>query len=213
MKTAVILGASGLVGSNLLQYLLESDYYQKVIAFVRKDLGIYHNKLKTHIIDFDKPETYQSLVVGDDIFCCLGTTIAKAGSQASFRKVDYDYPVYFAHIAKDNKFKQYLLVSSVGASTKSPVFYLKTKGEAEEAISKIEFESISIFRPASLVGNRKEFRLNEKVMLPILKICSFLLIGKFRKYRPIKATKVAQAMLKAAKKQTKGTHIIESDNI
>ena len=213
MKTAILLGASGLVGSNLLQDLLESDYYQEVIAFVRKDLDMYHNKLKIHIIDFDQPETYRSLVVGDDLFCCLGTTIAKAGSQEAFRKIDYDYPLSFARIAKDNGAKQYLIVSSIGANPKSSVFYLKTKGECEEAISKIGLDSVSIFRPASLIGNRKEFRLNEKITIPLLKIFSFLLIGKLRKYRPIEAGKVAKSMLQIAQNESKGVHVFESNEI
>lgn len=213
MKTTILLGASGLVVSNLLADLLKSDYYDKVIAFVRKDLGISNDKLTSHVVDFDKPDTYQSLVVGDDLFCCLGTTIAKARSQDAFRKIDYDLPVSFARIAKDNGVKQYLLVSSIGANAKSSVFYLKTKGECEEAISKIGFDSVSVFRPASLSGDRKEFRLNEKITLPLLKIFSFLLVGKLRKYRPIEATKVAQSMLETAQKSTAGIHIFESDKI
>lgn len=213
MKTAIILGASGLVGSHLLKDLLESDYYQKVIAFARRDLGIQPDKLTTHIVDFDKPDTYRSLVEGDDLFCCLGTTIGKAGSQDAFRKIDYELPISFARMAKDNGVQQYLLVSSIGANAKSSVFYLKTKGECEEVICNIGLDSVSIFRPASLSGNRQEFRLNEKIMLPILKLFSFLLVGKLRKYRPIEASKVAQTMFETAQKQSKGIHIFESDKI
>ena len=212
-KIAVILGASGLVGGDLLAKLLDSDAYSEVIALVRKDLGINHPKLKVCSIDFDNLAKYKALIVGDDMFCCLGTTIAKAGSQDAFRRVDYQYPIQFAQIAKENDFKQYLIVSSIGANANSSVFYLKTKGECEDAISEIGLESFSIFRPASLLGDRKESRLNEKITLPLLKALSFLLIGKLRKYRPIEASKVAESMLRIAQKNNRGVTIYESDEI
>lgn len=213
MKTAVVLGASGLIGSSLLHNLLESNFYSEVIVFVRKDLDFRHNKLKIHIIDFDKPDTYKSLVVGDDFFCCLGTTMSKAGTKDVFKKIDYQYPVSFARIAKDNGIQHYLIVSSVGANSKSSVFYLKTKGECEDAICKIGFQSVSIFRPASLLGNRKEYRLNEKITLSLLNILSFLLVGKLRKYKPIESTRVAEVMLGSAQKTEIGVTIIESEQM
>lgn len=212
-KTAIILGASGLVGSSLLQILLESPVYDRVIAFVRSSLGVSHPKLETHIIDFSKPDTYTHLVKGDEIFCCLGTTIKKAGSKKAFRKVDYKYPVRFAETAKANNVKQYLLVSSIGADSESSVFYLRTKGKCEDAIRRTGIVSVSIFRPASLTGNRKEFRLGEKISLAILKTFSFALAGRFAKYKPIAAHRVAQAMYEAAQNPKAGCTVYESDEI
>lgn len=212
-KIAILLGASGLVGGSLLSVLLQSSEYSQVVVFARSSLELKHPKLIIHIIDFDLPDTYADLVKGDVLFCCLGTTIAKAGSKEAFRKVDYDYPLTFADIAKRNGLKHYLLVSSIGANAESSVFYLKTKGECEKAIADVELESLSIFRPSSLIGDRKEFRLSEKLSLPLLKFFSFLLVGTLRKYRPIKAFKIAEVMYKVAQKNENGITIYESDKI
>lgn len=212
-KTAIILGASGLVGSFLLYNLIDGDAYDRVIALARKDLGVDHPKLITHVVDFGKPETYGHLIQGDDLFCCLGITIAQAGSKEAFRKVDYEYPVQFAQAARRQGISQYLMVSSVGADPRSSAFYLKTKGECEEAVAGTEINSVSIFRPASLSGNRKDFRLAERISLPILKLLSPLLVGKLRKYRPIEARQVARAMYNVSQSPEPGCTIYESDHI
>ena len=125
MKTALVIGSTGLIGSQLLNLLLESDEYSKVIAFAKRDIGINHAKLTQHIIDFDKPETYKELIVGDDFFCTIGTTIKNAGSQQAFRKVDFEYPKQFAVFAIDNKVKQFLIISSLGADATSGNFFKK----------------------------------------------------------------------------------------
>ena len=114
MKTALIIGGTGLIGSQLLELLLKSQEYEKVIAFVKRDIGIQHLKLEQYVIDFDKPETYKEWVKGDDFFCTIGTTIKTAGSQDAFRKVDFVYPKEFATIALQNKVKQFFLISSLG---------------------------------------------------------------------------------------------------
>ncbi len=163
MKTALIIGSTGLIGSKLLHLLLESPNYDKVITFVKRDSGIMHPKLTQHLIDFDKPETYKELVVGDDFFCTIGTTIKKAGSQKAFRKVDFEYPRQFAAFALENKVKQFLIVSSLGADANSGNFYLKTKGEIQDFLKDCAFESVAVFQPSLLLGNRTEFRLGEKV--------------------------------------------------
>ena len=131
MKTALIIGGTGLIGSKLLKLLLESSDYEKVIAFSKREMQLKHPKLVVEIIDFDKPESYANLVQGDDFFCTIGTTIKKAGSKEAFRKVDYQYPKQFANIALENGIKQFLLISSLGADEKSGNFYLKTKGEIQ----------------------------------------------------------------------------------
>jgi len=213
MKTALIIGSTGLIGSHLLDLLLESTEYGKVIAFVKRDSGIQHTKLEQHIIDFDQPETYKELVVGDDFFCTIGTTIKNAGSQDAFRKVDFGYPKEFATIALQNKVKQFFLISSLDALSTSSNFYLKTKGEIEDFLKKSSFETIVILRPSLLLGNRKEFRLGEKIGAFFMKLFSFAFTGKIKKYKPIQSEAVAKAMFDIAQKNYKGFHIIESDEI
>lgn len=212
-KTAILLGASGLIGSSLLDILLNSEEYSSVVIFVRKEIFRNHPKLTQNIIDFDKPDSYARLVKGDDLFCCLGTTIKQAKTREAFRKVDYDYPVKFAATAKENGVKQYLLVTSIGANAGSSVFYLKTKGECEDSVRQINIPSTSVFRPSSLLGERKVVRPMEKVGEVVMKLFSFCLIGKLKKYRPIQASRVAQAMYTVAQATTEGFHIYESDKI
>ena len=144
------------------------------ITFVKRDSGIQNRKLKQHIIDFDKPETYQNLVIGDDFFCTIGTTIKKAGSQEAFRKVDFEYPKQFATIASQNKVNQFIIVSSLGANATSSNFYLNTKGEIQNFLKDCNLESVSIFQPSLLLGNRTEFRLGEKIGTFFMKLISFL---------------------------------------
>jgi uncharacterized protein YbjT (DUF2867 family) len=213
MKTALIIGSTGLIGSQLLELLLESKNYSTVITFVKRDSGIQHPKLKQYIIDFDKPEDYQNFVIGDDFFCTIGTTIKKAGSQDAFRKVDFEYPKEFATIALQNKVKQYLIISSLGADANSGNFYLKTKGEIQDFLKNCNFESISVLQPSLLLGDRKEFRLGEKIGAFFMRLFSFLLIGNLKKYKPIQSEAVAKAMFDIAQKNYKGFHIIESDTI
>jgi uncharacterized protein YbjT (DUF2867 family) len=213
MKTALIIGGTGLIGSQLLELLLESKEYATVITFVKRDSGIQHPKLKQHIIDFDKPEDYQNFVVGDDFFCTIGTTIKKAGSQEAFRKVDFEYPKAFATIALQNNVKQFLIISSLGADAHSGNFYLKTKGEIQDFLKNCPFESVSVFQPSLLLGDRKEFRLGEKIGTFFMKLFSFLLIGNLKKYKPIESEAVAKTMFAIAQKNYKGFQVITSDTI
>lgn len=213
MKTALIIGSTGLIGSQLLQLLLESDHYSQVITFVKRDAGIEHPKLRQHIIDFDKPESYNDLVKGDDFFCTIGTTIKKAGSKEAFRKVDFEYPQQFAKIAIENKVKQFLLISSLGADATSSNFYLKTKGEIEVFLKASNFEKVSILRPSLLLGNRAEFRLGEKIGAFVMKSFSFLFIGNLKKYKPIESKSVAKALFAIAQQNNIGFIVYESDSI
>lgn len=213
MKTALIIGSTGLIGSELLNLLLESPNYAKVITFVKRDAGILHPKLKQHIIDFDKPETYKELVIGDDFFCTIGTTIKKAGSKKAFRKVDFEYPRQFAAFALQNKIKQFLIISSLGAAVNSSNFYLKTKGEIEDFLKDCNFESVSVLQPSLLLGNRTEFRLGEKIGTFFMKTLSFAFVGNLKKYKPIESKTVAKALLAIAARNTKGFTIYQSDAI
>ncbi|MFV8359661.1 NAD(P)H-binding protein [Flavobacterium sp. LS1P3] len=213
MKTAVIIGSTGLIGSELLNLLLESSHYAKVITFVKRDTGIKHPKLTQYIVDFDKLETYKELVVGDDFFCTIGTTIKKAGSQKAFRKVDFEYPRQFAAFALQNRVKQFLIISSLGADVNSGNFYLKTKGEIQDFLKDCNFESVAVLQPSLLLGNRTEFRFGEKVGAFFMRTLSFLFLGNLKKYKPIEGKTVAKALLKIAQINNTGFKIYESDVI
>lgn len=211
MKTALVIGSTGLIGSQLLNLLLDSNDYLKVITFAKRDTGIKHKKLTQHLIDFDKPETYKHLVIGDDFFCSIGTTIKKAGNKEAFRKVDFEYPRQFATIALYNKVNQYLIVSSLGADANSGNFYLKTKGEIQNFLKDCNFKSAVVVQPSLLLGNRAEFRFGEIVGAFFMKSLSFLFLGNLKKYKPIEAKTVAKALLKIAQTNNIGFKIYESD--
>jgi uncharacterized protein YbjT (DUF2867 family) len=212
-RTALLLGASGLTGSHCLQLLLRDEAYSQVCIIVRRKLAVEHPKLAQHVVDFELLNYNEQLLKGDDVFCCLGTTIKTAGSQEAFKRVDYDYPLTAAKIAFKNGVKNFLLVSSNGADAKSNIFYSRVKGELENALKKIGFKSLLIFRPSLLLGKRSESRFGEKVGEILGNIFKPLLAGPLKKYRPIEAEVVARAMITAAKSGFKGVHIFESDEI
>jgi len=213
MKTALIIGSTGLTGSHLLQLLLDSPAYEKVISFSYRDSEIKHPKLVHHIVDFDKPETFCNLVKGDDFFCTLGTTIKKAGSKEAFRKVDFLYPKQFANCAMDNGVSQFLIISALGADVKSSNFYSKTKGEIENYLQKNTFKSVSIMRPSLLLGNRAEFRLAERIGGAVMTVLGFVFVGPLAKYKAIEAETLASGMYNIAQKNKPGFGIYESDEI
>ena len=210
-KTAILLGASGLVGSELLKLLLENTEYDKVKIFVRTSLSVQHPKLEEIIFDVDSVSNLESQITGDVLFCCLGTTIKVAGSQEAFRKVDYSLPLLFANIAKKNGVEKFLLVSSLGADKSSSNFYLRVKGEVEAALGSIGFKTLIIVRPSMLLGKRKQFRFGELIGKAVMKSLSFVFIGKLRKYKAIEATKVAKAMSILSIQESQGFQIFESD--
>ena len=213
MKTALIVGASGLVGKQCLYRLLEEKEYLKVIALVRKEMNVKHHKLEQVIVNFDEMNKYSDYMKADDVYCCLGTTIGVAKTQENFRKVDYDYPLKVAEFALRNGAVQYLLISALGASKTSTIFYSRVKGELEESIAKIGYSSFHIFRPSMLLGDRKEFRLGELIGKGVMKAIGFLLIGPLAKYKAIEGIIVAKAMVKTALKNETGIHFHESDEI
>ena len=206
-KTALIAGASGLTGGYLLNLLLESPEYSTIIAYVRKSSGLTHPKLKEIVVDW---ETLQEPVAAEDIFCCLGTTIKKAGSQEAFRRVDYNYPLQLAQLQYRGGSQQFLLVSAMGADAKSSIFYSRVKGELENALQSIGYKSLHIFRPSFIAGPRKESRTGEKIGLAIFSILSPLFIGSLKKYAPIQAEHIARAMLRTAQKNEQGTKVYDS---
>jgi len=212
-KTALLAGASGLVGGHLLQLLLSSNEYKRVHILVRKPLGIIHEKLKETQVNFDILESYKDLLKADDVFCCLGTTIKKAGSQEAFKKVDVDYPVMLGRLAKESRAERFLIVSSMGANPESKIFYSRMKGLTEKTLEETGLKSLFIFRPSLLLGNRQEHRAGEKMASAVMKGIGFLFAGSLRKYKAIEAKTVAQAMLNAAQLPAEGVHVYLSDEI
>lgn len=209
-KTAIIAGSSGLTGSYVLEMLLDSQIYDKVINLVRSHSNIIHPKLEEHIIDFDDIDSYKYFIHGDDLFCCLGTTIKKARSQDAFRRVDLTYPIQLAWIASEREIKQLLIISSIGANPNSNNFYLRTKGECEEELKSIPFRSLTILRPSLLLGSRKEFRFGEKLSKYVMRTFSFALPSK---YKPIESKDVAKAMYHIAQNEHSGSDIYETTAI
>lgn len=211
-RTALILGATGLVGGKLLDRLLASDRYERVTTIGRRSTGRQHPALVQHVVDFEDLEGHADLFAVDDIFCCLGTTIRKAGSQERFLEIDVEYPVQAAELGAARGAEQFLVVSSLGADPDSRVFYSRAKGEMEVRVRQLPLRAIWILRPSLLLGERDELRVGERVAEVVMVPVAPLLIGPLRRYRPIRASAVAQAMVDLALSDgTGGT--LESDEI
>ena len=213
MRTALLLGATGLVGGHCLDLLLSDPAYSKVLTLGRRPLSHEHQKLEHKVVDFEHLPDFAAVMSAQEVFCCLGTTIKKAGSKENFRRVDFTYQYEVARIASHNGAEQLLLVSALGADARSSIFYNRVKGELEDAVSKLAFDGVNIFRPSLLLGERTEFRLGEHVAELPMRYVSFLMVGPLRKYRPVHARAVAAAMLKVAKEHLTGVNIFESDRI
>ena len=209
-RTALIAGATGLTGQQLLQQLLADARYAEVHALVRKHAFAPHAKLIERVVDFT---ALPRLPKVDDVFCCLGTTIKAAGSKAAFRTIDFDYVLNIAGAAKKSGAQRFMVMSSIGANAKSSVFYSRVKGETEGALSALGFAELHIFQPSFLVGERAEPRPGERFGIAAFQIISPLLFGPVRKYRAIEVTDVARAMISAAWLQRSGVHIYLSDEI
>lgn len=210
-QTAVVFGATGLVGKELVFELFEDPNYLKIIAVVRKPLSIKHSRLEQIIIeDYNQLELYKDKLKADIYFCCIGTTIKIAGTQEAFRKVDVDIPIILAHLANELGVSKLVVISSVGANANSSNFYLKTKGEMENNVKLIFRGNLKFVRPSLLVGHRSEFRFGEKLAIMMMKIFGVFMIGSLKKFRGIKAWDVARAMIKSSDLPNEQT-IIESD--
>lgn len=196
-----------------MQFLLKNPRYSKVICLVRKKLPLINDKLEQVVVDFDNLADYTDALKGDDVFCCLGTTIKVAKTKENFKKVDYHYPLQAGKIALAQGATQYLLVSSLGADAGSMVFYSKTKGEVERDIKALGYPTLHIMQPSLLLGDRSESRLGEKVGEAVMTSLSFLMQGPLKKYRAIEAEAVAFAMVQLASQQQGGTHTHQSDAI
>lgn len=206
---ALILGATGLIGSELTQLLLSEAIFSEVVVFTRRSTGMNHPKLKEYIINFDEPNDWKEHVRGFVLFSTLGTTLKKARSKENQYRIDYTYQYEFAKIAAQNDVKHYVLVSSSGADPNSRFFYPKIKGELEEAVLQLDLPNITIFRPSLLLGKRTEKRPAESVAQRVM---PFITRFIFRRYRPISAKTVAKAMLCESLRPS-GRKIYEADEI
>lgn len=202
---ANVIGASGLVGHELLVQLLDHPEFEKVRIFVRRATGIDHPKLEEQIIDFDRPESWKPLVKGDVLFSTLGTTIKTAKTKENQYRVDFTYQYEFAKAASENGVQTYLLVSSIGANPKSSVFYSRMKGELEDAVAKLPFQKLFIIRPSILDGDRKEKRAGEKVGLILSRFLTKFIL---KVYRPTPVDLLASKMIRLSLEKVPGIRTI-----
>ncbi|MGF6846832.1 uncharacterized protein YbjT (DUF2867 family) [Chitinophaga sp. W3I9] len=207
---ALIIGATGATGKDLVRVLLQDRDYTAVVIFVRRSTGIVHPKLIEIVIDFNKLENESEVIKGDVWFSCLGTTMKVAGSKEKQWHIDYDIPAKFAEIAKRNGVTKAVLLSAYGASAKSSVFYSRVKGNLEDRIASLAFEQYIIFRPGLLLRKNTN-RLGERMTAGALKVLNFL--GLIRKFRPLPTFTLAEKMAKAPKVLAPGMHVIELDRI
>lgn len=210
-RTAILIGATGLVGKALLQQLLSDDGYGEVVVLGRRPTGLSHAKLVEHVIDFAQPEGWADLVKGDVLFSTLGTTRGQAGGTAAQRVVDYDYQYLVARTAAANGVGTYVLVSSIGADASASAFYMRMKGELDRDVSQLPFGSIHILRPGPLSGERAQPRLGERVGLALIGCLNAL--GLLRRYRPILDVQVARAMRVAALQPGKPAQVHEAEEL
>ena len=210
---AVIAGASGLVGSKLLNILLHEPYYDEVLILVRKELPVSHKKLVQLVIDFDRLDEYAAAITGHAVFCCIGSTKKKTPDLTVYRKIDHDYPLKLAQLAKQNGVEQYHLVSAIGANRRSSNFYTRMKGETEADVEKIGVKCLHIYQPSFLVGVRNESRPRERFFVGLMKLIDPLLTGALKKYRSISAGTVARAMFNESIKEQEGVFVHASDKI
>jgi uncharacterized protein YbjT (DUF2867 family) len=213
MKNALVFGATGQTGEQLVNLLLTNDNYGIVKIFVRKPTSKKHQKLQEIVCDFNSISNVADEICNGDVFCCLGTTIAKAGSKDAFKKVDYDLPVTITQVAFANGINTIVVITSLGSNPQSNNFYLRTKGQAELAIAKVGIENTIFVRPSLLLGDRKEFRLGEYLSKAIFGLISPLLAGKLARYKGIHSKSVAKAMVLLANDGKHGLRYVENEEL
>ena len=208
-RVALVAGSTGLIGSQLLELLLNDSAYAKVIALSRKLLSISNPKLENVVVEASDLKSHMD-IKADDVFCCLGTTIKQAKTKEAFRKIDFAYPLALATLLKANGATQFFLVSALGADKNSRIFYNQVKGEVEEAIGAVEIPAYHIFRPSLLIGPRKEHRSGEDAAKVFYKIFGFIIPAK---YKGIESIRVARAMISFAKENKHGKFVHESNEM
>ncbi len=207
-KKAIVLGASGLVGNQLVRLLLKDNSFSQVTLFVRKELSFLDNKLKQIILDFDDLESYQSQFDGSVLFLCLGTTRKKSPNLENYRAIDYGITLRAANLAKSAGLEEVHLISAIGASSDSSIFYNKLKGEIEEDLIKIGFESTYIYQPSMLIGTRGESRPTELFFQKLMPFFDLFMFGGIKKYHSVSKEKLAKAILKHHLNAKKGVNIL-----
>lgn len=210
-QIAIVIGATGLIGKQLVKQLLADPEFASVKVFTRRPIGVTNPKLTEFLVDFKTIKNSAQDLKGDVLFSTLGTTLKTAGSKEAQYAIDYDMQFDTAKIAAENGVKKLVLVSSAGANAKSSIFYSRMKGELDEAVQDLGFESVHIIRPSMLAGDREEFRWGEKLFTPIM--YAFSWIPGIKKYRPIQDTEVAQAMINASKTAAKSDVIYELEAV
>lgn len=200
MRAAIVVGATGLTGTSLVEQLCENDEYVSVTVIARRAPAFTHPKLEVKIRNFDTLEE-KDIELAHELYCCLGTTIKKAGSREEFEKVDFEYPLTIASLAKKRGIPHMLVITAMGANEKSPFYYNRVKGKLEHDLMEIGLQRLSIIRPSLLVGEREEFRLGEKAGEQVLKFVKPLLVGPLKRSRSIEASQVAKAMIVIALQQ------------
>lgn len=193
MRSAIVVGGTGLVGTALVKLLCDSEEYVSVTVLSRRKLDFEHPKLTVKVRSFDQLEE-KDIDFAHEVFCCLGTTMKKAKTKEQFEKIDVEYPLHIASLAKKCGIMHFIIISAIGASEKSAFYYNKVKGKLERELMALELPQLSIVRPSLLVGDRMEFRLGEKTGEWLLKGLNPFFIGPLKKYRPIEATQLALAM-------------------
>lgn len=211
-KTAIILGATGLTGSILLEKLIKDQRYKTIKLFSRKKIEGLPLKVEQFVGDMLELETFKDVFTGDEVFCCIGTTAKKTPNKETYKKIDFGIPVTSAKLSKENNIPTFIVISSMGAKAKSSIFYNRTKGEMEQEVLQQNIPNTYILQPSIIGGNRNETRIGEKIGLAVFKLIQPLFIGNLKKYRIINAETIAQAMLNLAN-STSTTHIFTSEKI
>lgn len=212
MKTAILLGATGLTGGILLQKLLKDPAYEKIILFSRSPVAVRDEKIEEHLIEMFRLDEYIELFKADVVFCCIGTTKSKTPNKETYRKIDFGIPVTAARLCKENGINTFLVISALGASANSSVFYNKIKGEMEEAVLSQKINNTFIFQPSLISGDREEKRFFENLAKNAMKIFNHVMLGPLKKYRSIDPETITEAMLMVAKQGYKKNRI-ESEEI
>ena len=207
---AIVIGATGAVGKELVRALLDDARYTEVAVFVRRDPGVTHPKLTAHVINFEQPDTWRALVTGDVLFSALGTSLKQAGSKEAQRRIDYDYQYMFAEAAHANGVPHLVLLSSLGADSRSSIFYLRLKGELDDAVQRLGFDTVHIVRPPSLIRPEAK-RLGETAVVKILQ--GLNAVGIAKNLAPMSVDTVARCMMEIGTENRGGVQIITGQNI
>jgi uncharacterized protein YbjT (DUF2867 family) len=211
--SVILVGSSGLIGSNLLSELIQSEAISEILLLVRRSTDVSSSKVKELIVNFEKPNSYSIDIQADIIYSCLGTTRRETPNSSLYRQIDLEYPLNLAKLGQKNGVAQFHIISSLGADAGSSNSYLKLKGELEQELKKLSMSSLHIYQPSFLIGERKKDRLADKIMKPVFRLIDPLLIGPLKKYRSIKAADVARVMLNQSIKDLKGTFTYPSIKI